>query len=115
MTQVTADIEGGLVTDAGGASEVVVGVEGAVEREDVRRLRETLVPLSVARRRTLVLDLSRADFLDSSLVPLLLALRRRCAATGGSLMVRRPSAVAMRFLESTKLHRVLTVDRSPRS
>jgi hypothetical protein len=29
--------------------------------------------------------------------------------------VRRPSAVATRFLESTKLHRVLAVDRTPRS
>jgi anti-sigma B factor antagonist len=112
---VTADIESDQITGTDGASEVVVGVNGAVERDDVRRLRETLVPLSSASRRTLVLDLSRVDFLDSSVVPLLIALRRRCAAAGGGLLVRRPSAVATRFLESTKLHRVLAVDRTPRS
>lgn len=82
-------------------SFVIAEVAGEWDLSNAPRLREQLAG-TVARRDGLVVDLTRADFIDCATLNALLAIRRRCR----TLPIVCPRPHLMRVFELTGLDRV---------
>jgi anti-anti-sigma factor len=76
---------------------VVVTVTGEVDVSSVEHLRDAVESV-LAPAQTVVLDLSGLSFADSSLLSVLATARGELSRSGGSLLLRNPSAQARRLL-----------------
>ena len=92
-----------------GPESVSLALHGDLQQADVERLR-ALLDDAIAPGRRLVLDLSEVEHLSSTALAVLVAAHRRLRDGGGSLVVSRPSAAALRVLRVSGLHRVILVD-----
>lgn len=94
-----------LVRDGAGAT---VHLVGELDVSSVDQLRDVLEGLLVTTHQV-DLDLAELTFVDSTGIGALLALHRRLADLGGTLVLRRPRAQIHRVLQMTQLDRILTV------
>ena len=78
-------------------TEIVIHVSGEVDMATCGELRDAIEPL-LGPRQTIVLDLSKVTFMDSSCLSVLVQARGHLTADGGSLMLRNPSNAARRLL-----------------
>jgi anti-sigma B factor antagonist len=90
----------------------VVSVEGDVDLYSAPELREQLAELSEEGAPRIVLDLSRATFLDSMALGVLLGAKKRLAATGGELEIVVATPDVRRILEITMLNRIFVLHES---
>jgi anti-sigma B factor antagonist len=90
----------------------VVSVEGDVDLYSAPELREQLAELSEEGAPRIVLDLSRATFLDSMALGVLLGAKKRLAATGGELELVVATPDVRRILEITMLNRIFVLHES---
>jgi anti-anti-sigma factor len=75
----------------------VIHVRGEIDIATAERLRDAIEP-HMGPDQTIVLDLSQVDFMDSSVLHVLVQARGRLTEDGGSLVLRNPSRVAHRLL-----------------
>jgi anti-anti-sigma factor len=98
--RITADAEG---------STTVLRLAGELDLATADLLRERIRPLvghgSVVRE--LVLDLAALEFLDVTGLGALLEARRKLAATGATLTLRRPRPMVVRMLNLLNLEEAL--------
>ena len=84
-------------------------VDAVLDTRGADRLRALLDDAAAPRRR-LVLDLSGVEHVSSAALAVLVSGHRRLRDGGGALVVRSPSAAAVRELRISGLHRVIEVD-----
>lgn len=82
------------------ADRAVVTVAGSLDMDTCPHVTEATDALTL-RGRILVLDLSAVTFIDSSALNMLLNLRNRAHAEGGTLELRAVPAQALRVLDIT--------------
>jgi anti-sigma B factor antagonist len=59
--------------------------------------------------KTISIDLSTTEFIDSSGLGALVALQKTAAQRGGGLRILRPNPKTLQILELTRLHRVFEI------
>ena len=87
-----------------------VPVVAAPEEIDVistPELRSALLEATVHGHRTLVVDMTRTQFCDSSGVHTLLAAHERARADGGELLLVISAAIVLRIFEITGVDRII--------
>ena len=87
----------------------VVALAGEIDAASVGGLLGRVEDLADTDQVDLVLDLSKVQFLDSSGLGALVALRRRLEADGGSLVLACDNEIVVRLLRLTNLDTVLPV------
>jgi anti-sigma B factor antagonist len=90
----------------------LVSVDGDVDLYSAPELRERLFELSEEDVSRIVLDLSRATFLDSMALGVLLGAKKRLVATGGDLELVVATPDVRRIFEITMLNRIFVVHES---
>lgn len=100
-TQTLLEIETAVV-----AERAIVGVNGEIDMSTAPKLREELISLSEDGIYDVQVDLSRATFMDSTALAVLVAALRRCQHGGGRLVLINPSPIATKLLHTTRLARL---------
>ena len=77
---------------------VVVRVQGEVDAATAPRMGQ-VIDAQVARRRSVVLDLSDVEFMDLHGLAVLMRASRRTRVDGGSFALERPAPCVIRLLE----------------
>ena len=80
---------------------IVIHVSGEIDIQTCERLRDVVEP-HLGPAQTIVLDLSRVTFADSSMVNTIVQARGRLTEDGGSLVLRNPSDAVRRVLSLTE-------------
>lgn len=94
-----------------GDGDVDVVLHGHLDISVVEDLRRALlVDVLGTRPRRLAIDLHDVGFIDSSVLGVLVATRKRAGALGIDLVLRSPSARVVHVLEATGLNRVFVRD-----
>ena len=76
----------------------VVRVQGEVDAATAPRMGETVNRL-LARRRRVVLDLEKVDFMDLHGLAVMIRATRRARSDGGSFAIARPAPCVRRLVE----------------
>ena len=92
--------------------EVVSGVPVVAAPEEIDmtsapELRSALLEAAAHGHRTLVVDMTRTQFCDSSGVHTLLAAHERARAEGGELLLVISAAIVLRIFEITGMDRII--------
>jgi anti-sigma B factor antagonist len=90
-----------------------VHVQGEVDTLEAPKLHEVADEMLSDGAHGLVIDCGSVDFIDSAGLSVLVALQQRAQAQGGTVTVRRPSAVMYRLLQITGLDGPLRVEEPP--
>lgn len=85
----------------------IVRPVGRLNMAAAPQLTTTITDVVDGGRATIVVDLSRTDFIDSSGLGALVASLKRCRQAGGDLRLAAPTAQVVTALELTNLNRVL--------
>jgi anti-sigma B factor antagonist len=94
-------------SDRGGVT--VLALAGDIDLHSAPQVRDRLEDLRGQGRKTVVLDLSGVDFLDSSALGTLVAAQRSFAEDGGGLRVACPQPHAQKVFRITRLAEVIPV------
>ena len=94
------------------ASHVIVKLAGESDFANGRQLRDALVSQLSRGARRMIVDVSELDFMDSTGVNVLLAVRSALQARGGSLVLVAPQRLVARVLGAMDTGQVLTVYRT---
>jgi anti-sigma B factor antagonist len=81
---------------------VVVRVQGEVDTATAPRMAQA-IDSQLERKRRVVLDLSRVEFMDLHGLAVLLRASRRTRAEGGSFALERPAPCVIRLLELVRV------------
>jgi len=95
------------VSDEGG--ETVVAVTGELDVTTAPELRERLTALIGAGSTTILLDLARVTFVDSTALSVLVAALKRLRQADGDLQLSSPLPSVRRVFEITGLTRLFTI------
>lgn len=87
----------------------VIYVRGEIDIATCERLRDVIEPY-LGPSQSIMLDLSKVEFMDSSSLPVLVQARGRLTADGGSLVLRNPSEAARRLLTVARADGLLDID-----
>lgn len=87
----------------------VVEVHGEVDVYTAPMLRERLIELISGGARSLVVDLSRVDFLDSTGLGVLVGALKRLRTAGGALALVCPKESLLKIFRITALDQVFTL------
>jgi len=99
-----------LHADASDRGDVtVLTLAGDIDLHTAPQVRDRLEELRADGRRTVVLDLSRVDFLDSSALGTLVAAQRSFTQDGGGLRVACPQPHAQKVFRITRLADVIPI------
>jgi anti-anti-sigma factor len=108
--------QGGLVVPEGlrvsvtpRASYVVLTLAGESDFANGRQLRDELVSQLSRGARRLIVDVSELDFMDSTGVNVLVAVRAALLARGGSLVLVAPQRLVTRVLGAMRADQLITV------
>ena len=92
-------------------STIVIDVAGELDIATAPQLREVLLELVIGQgSQTVVLDLSALEFVDSTGLGLIVGLRRRLVATGGELVLWRPTNRVARVIEISGLSEFMRIE-----
>ncbi|MBR5901202.1 STAS domain-containing protein [bacterium] len=91
------------------APELTVAVKGRLDTLTSPKLESELEP-SIAKARSLVLDLAEVDYLSSAGLRLLLTLQKRFKREGGSFALRNIQPGVMEILRMTGFLKILSVE-----
>ena len=87
----------------------MVQVRGELDMYTAPRLRERLPEVFDEGARTVTVDLSEVDFLDSTALSVLIGALRRFREADGDLILSGPTPSTYRVLEICRLTRVFTI------
>lgn len=96
------------VSDGDGVT--VVTVEGEVDLYTAPRLRERLDEFIAEGRKSLVVDLSGMDFIDSTGLGVLVGALKRIRQAGGDLTLRHPTRSTHKILEIAGLTKLFSIE-----
>jgi anti-sigma B factor antagonist len=88
---------------------VVVELAGELDLATAPRLRDRLAVLSEAGEDQITIDLTHLDFIDSTGLSVLVMAFTRAQSTGGTVVMRNPSAAVMRIFEITGLATLFSI------
>lgn len=91
----------------------VVGAEGEIDLGSVDLLRQAASEVVRLKPLTVVFDLRKVSFIDSSGLGVLVATRKQLGHGPGSVSVITSQPAVLQSLEITGLHRVFTVSAEP--
>jgi anti-sigma B factor antagonist len=94
------------ITVRGEGAERTVHLEGTCDLASAPQLREKLAELRPPTVRSVVIDVSGLEFIDSTGLGLLLGAMRRLREAGGSLALAGAAGGVLRVLEITDLDKV---------
>jgi anti-sigma B factor antagonist len=104
------DMPGTLhIATSGDGDQRLVEVIGELDVSTSPRLREVMLDLIDDGARTIVIDMSQLNLLDSTGLGVLVGVLKRVLQHGGDLELRSPRHGARRVLEITGLDRVFTI------
>lgn len=86
----------------------IIEVHGDLDCYTAPRLRAVLVELADGPR-TVILDVARTEFIDSTGLGVLVGGVKRLRQLGGDLVVRSPSPMTARLFEVTGVHKLFRV------
>lgn len=98
--------------DGASASGPVVAVAGDVDLHSGPELRDRLTSLAEDGARQVTIDLTKATFLDSMALGVILGAKKQLDRDGGELILVVPSPELRRIFEITMLDRVLEIHAS---
>lgn len=87
----------------------MVTVGGEIDLYTAPQLRNELIESLEAGARRLVIDMSRAEFCDSTGISVLLSAMKRSRDRGGDLELVAPKPAVMKVLQVTGLHEVFVI------
>ncbi len=91
--------------------DLTLSLSGEIDHHGVRGLMEELdQEVDAVLPRTLTVDCSRVTFMDSSGIAVLLRLRQRMEALGGSMRVLGVREQPGRVLRAAGLERIITIE-----
>ena len=91
----------------------VVLLRGDLDAITAPKLEETATQMLGDGARSLVLDCQHVTFIDSAGLRAMIDAHNRALAEGGTVTVRRPTAITFRLLQITALDTVLVVEDPP--
>lgn len=94
------------------SGHLLVSVSGELDVSTTPDLRERLFELLDGGTRTLVIDLTRVDFLDSTTLGMLVGIFKRVTAADGALALVCPHERLLKIFRMTGLDRVFTLRSS---
>jgi anti-sigma B factor antagonist len=95
------------ITESGEAA--LVTVSGELDLATAPRLREELIAMVSRDIRTVTVDMSGLEFIDSTGLAVLISGLKRLRQCGGDLTLQSPSSKTMKVLEITGLTRVFVI------
>src|SRR3954447_25678505 len=95
------------VTESGEAA--VVSIAGELDLATAPRLRDELIALVGRDVRTVTVEMSGLEFVDSTGLAVLISGLKRLRECGGDLTLQSPSSKTMKVLEITGLTRVFVI------
>jgi anti-sigma B factor antagonist len=95
--------------ESGGRPQTVIELAGEADVTTSNTLRELLAEETSRRPRTVIIDLSRLQFMDSSALHLIFDAQRKLAAHGGTLALVGPQAAVATLLRITEAGQVVPV------
>ena len=107
QNQVTAPFA--LSVRSGSPAEVVVAVEGELDVSNAPRLRRALSDVIDGEPGSVVVDLSRLTFVDSTGLGVLVGADKRARALGVGLVLSSPQPSIAKVFEIAGVHRVMRV------
>jgi anti-sigma B factor antagonist len=103
------ELELKVCADGALGADVVVELAGELDLSSAGQLRSTLHGLYESGITSLVLDLSRLVFVDSTGLSEFVAALKHCRERGGDVVLRSPTASASRVLNISGLDQVFTI------
>jgi anti-sigma B factor antagonist len=97
----------GIYHAPGAVSVVVLG--GEMDMSNAAQLTRRVDPQRDGGSQTVIIELSRLEFLDSCGIRELIVLARAVEETGGAFVLAAPTAIVARVLEITNLGEIMTV------
>jgi anti-sigma B factor antagonist len=91
------------------AETYVVGVEGEVDLYSAPQLKRHVISAIDGGKSHIIVDLSKASFIDSTTLGVLVGARKRPRAHGGALAVVCPDPDQLGLFEMTGLDRVFSI------
>lgn len=91
----------------------VIGAEGEIDLGTVDELRKATSEAIRGKPRTLIFDLRKVTFIDSSGLGILVAARRKLGAHSGEVRVVTSQPAVLQSLEITGLARIFSVEPAP--
>lgn len=91
------------------AATHVVGVEGEVDLYSAPQLKRHVISAIDGGKSHIIVDLSKASFIDSTTLGVLVGARKRLRAHGGALAVVCPDPDQLGLFEMTGLDRVFSI------
>lgn len=91
----------------------VIGAEGEIDLGCVDQLRDATSEVVRQKPQTVVFDLRKVSFIDSSGLGVLVATRRQLGHEPGAVTIITAQPAVLQSLEITGLHRVFTVTAEP--
>ena len=91
----------------------VIRVRGEVDAITAPKLHETATEMLSDGARSLVIDCHDIDFIASDGLEVMIRVWEQAHTQGGTLTVRRPSALTYRLMQLTRLDTVLLIDGLP--
>jgi anti-sigma B factor antagonist len=103
--------DGPLAVDATVSGErATVTLRGDLDMAAAPRVRDLLATVQTCGARRVVVVLDGCTFLDSTGLAVLVSLRRRCRLNGGDVILRAPTAAAMRLLAAAGMLRLFRIE-----
>ncbi|ADB34043.1 anti-sigma-factor antagonist [Kribbella flavida DSM 17836] len=100
-------------TNADPVTDNVVRLAGLLDVRSVGAARQLLYDVIDRTDGDVVVDLEAVDAIDAAGLGLLVATHRRTQLLGRRLVLRHPVPSVVRILAVTRLHRILSVERTP--
>ncbi len=99
----------GSTSGGGPDSEIVVPVSGEIDLANAETLREPLADAIARRPHRVVVELAKCRFMDSSGLQELLLARKKAHADGVQIVLRSPSVLIRRTLESVGFDQIFLI------
>jgi len=90
----------------------VIGAEGEIDLGTVDDLRKVTSDVIRARPQTLIFDLRKVTFIDSSGLGILVAARRQLGGHSGDVRIVTDQPAVLQSLEITGLNHVFAIERA---
>ena len=91
---------------------IFIGIEGDISFNNAQEIREDISDNIQESDKTVVVNLSKVDFMDSSGLGAFITLLKKVKGQGGDLILEYPQLGVQRFLEMTRLDGVMEVRKA---
>ena len=90
-------------------NQVLVHLSGDIYVEEAAQLRESLIGYLENGHRMFIIDLSDVDYIDSTGMGTLVAIRKRALQNGGSVIIKGINGLVKEIFELSRLTKVFEI------